>query len=65
MLTIGQASGQKQVEVPDPLSVRDRRLLLSASLQLFLHRLRHGMSVMSADLARLAQLGDNPEDHAA
>jgi hypothetical protein len=46
------------------LSRSDRRLLLISSLTLFLRRARHGHSVTSEDLIRLAAYGD-PTDRPA
>lgn len=40
------------------ISTKDRRLLLAASLRLFLRRLDHGISVRRDDLLRLADFAD-------
>jgi hypothetical protein len=43
----------------------DRRLLLIASLTLYLRRIRHGIRVTGDDLKRLAPHADDPEGRAA
>lgn len=47
------------------LTKTDRRLLVAATLRLFLRRIRHGISVTSDDLLHLAPYADPPEERAA
>lgn len=50
----------KSQHVLENLSYADRRLLLIASLTLFLRRARHGFCLTSDDLIRLAPYADSP-----
>ena len=42
-----------------PLSFKDRRLLLGASLRLLAHRCTHGMPILMDDVIRVASLADD------
>ena len=56
MQTVEQISIQSQVAAPQEvrLSESDRRLLICASLRLFLRRLNHNLPVNRSDLLRVA-----------
>ena len=55
-----QESTNKQAIQCDPLTDNDRRLLVRASLSLFLRRLNHNVPVLRSDLLRVAFYA--PED---
>lgn len=42
-----------------PLSFKDRRLLLGASLRLLAHRCAHGKPILEDDVIRVASLADD------
>jgi hypothetical protein len=48
-------------EPPPPLSHANRRLLLSASLRLLLHRVHIGKPVLRADIERVASIADDAD----
>jgi hypothetical protein len=61
MWTVNETQGLSQ----ENLSPSDRRLLLAASLRLFLRRLNHGLTVRRNDVLRVVEFADGDGEAAA
>ena len=48
-----------------PLTPKDRRFLLGASLRLLVHRFSHGKPILGDDLERIAVFADDAGERAA